>query len=84
MTTCPHCLGSSCIHCREHRRELNRRPRRSRLTEEDRRALGLFLRRPLRAARIGSRATVQGAHRMTPVLPADFSLLLLAGAGQGT
>jgi hypothetical protein len=79
--TCPHCLGRVCIHCREQRRELARRRPRSRLTDEDRRHLGLFLRRPLRAVIPRHQEAVQGAHRMTPVLPADFCLLALTGRG---
>ena len=43
--TCPHCLGATCIHCREKRQEAASRPRRSKLTPDERRALELM---PLR------------------------------------
>ena len=71
--TCPHCLGCNCIHCREHRAELSCQRRRSRLTDDERRALRLFV-RPLRFQTSRPTAPVQGAHRMVPVLPANFAL----------
>ena len=72
--TCPHCLGCNCIHCREHRAELRSRQRRSRLTDAERRVLWLFT-RPLRLVpKRQPTAPVQGAHRMVPVLPANFAL----------
>jgi hypothetical protein len=74
MTTCPHCLGGNCIHCGEHRAELSFQRRRSRLTEDERRALGLFV-RPLRVRqKAPPTAPVHQTHRMVPVLPANFSL----------
>ena len=74
MTTCPHCLGGNCIHCREHRAELSFQQRRSRLTDDERRALGLFV-RPLRVRQTALPTTpVHQAYGMMPVLPADFSL----------
>ena len=74
MNTCPHCLGCNCIHCREHRAELSFQRRRSRLTDEERRALRLLV-RPLRVRQKAlPTAPVHRAHRMVPVLPANFSL----------
>ncbi len=77
MTTCNHCLGRGCIHCREHQAELASHQRRSRLTEADREVLGLYPRqRPKRQKQQPQRsiASVYGAHRMVSVLPANFTL----------
>ena len=46
--TCQHCLGPGCLHCREKRAEAAARPRRSQLTPDERRELGLM---PLRGLR---------------------------------
>jgi hypothetical protein len=74
VTTCNHCLGRGCIHCREHQAELAGQQRRSRLTEADREALGLFARlRPKRPKPARPASPVHGAHPMVSVLPADFT-----------
>ncbi len=74
MTTCNHCMGRGCIHCREHHAELSSQQRRSRLTEAEREALGLFpLRRPKRPKPARPPSPVYGAHRMVSVLPADYT-----------
>jgi hypothetical protein len=73
--SCHHCLGLGCVHCREQQAEKSFQQRRSRLSEPDRIALGLFT-RPLRRRNKKPRGNVvlRQSQCGTPVLPASFSL----------
>ena len=71
-------MGTGCIHCHEWHVELSHRRRRSRLTDDDRRSLCLFVkplilasqRKPCASHRSASPAAVL----VNSVLPANFSL----------
>ena len=79
MTTCPHCLGAGCPHCREHAAEASGQRRCSRLTQEEREALELMPLHPLRYQRPGQAPAprhdfCKGFN--ATVLPASFALAL--------
>ncbi len=70
--TCPHCLGASCLHCREYAAQRTRRRRHSLLTPKERRELGLM---PLQPLRFLPPAIPPTPRRFgTPVLPDRFRL----------
>jgi hypothetical protein len=78
MTTCPHCLGGGCLHCRERAAEASGRQRRSRLTNEERERLELMPLRPLRFQVPGApaqRHSFSHGFQLT-VLPASFQMAL--------
>jgi hypothetical protein len=78
MTTCPHCLGPGCVHCRERAAEASGRRRRSLLTNAERERLQLMPLRPLRfqvPGRSPERHSFSQGFNLT-VLPASFALAL--------
>ena len=74
MTTCPHCMGAGCLHCREKRAEAHSLRRRSSLTDADRIALGLFVRPPrVRPERARVPAPAPAPAAFNAVLPASYA-----------
>ena len=78
MTTCPHCMGAGCLHCRERHLEQSRLVRRSLLTDDDRRALCIFTKPLILASQskpcASARSAMPAALRFNSVLPANYHL----------
>ena len=80
MPNCPHCMGTGCLHCKELRAEQSRLVRRSRLNDDDRRALCIFTKPLILASQRKPYAPVSNpsarplAFLGNSVLPADYHL----------
>ena len=80
MISCPHCMGTGCIHCKELHAELSRLVRRSRLNDDDRRALCIFTQPLILAsqrkpcASVPNRSARPLAFLNNSVLPANYHL----------